>query len=194
MLVSEFTSLLAAAAGSKPLQAGTIIVGTFILEDAATLLAAMQAAAGAVSLELALAALYAGIILGDLGLYGLGRLSASNRLAQRLVPPRRQDLGREWVSQRVIPIVLVSRFVPGLRLPTYTTMGFLRAPLLKFTLAAVVATLLWTTLLFLVSLKLGVVLLHYLGVWRWAGFAVFLGFLVLMGRFATKLYNKRTRP
>jgi membrane protein DedA with SNARE-associated domain len=194
MLVSEFTNILAAAAGSKPLQAGTIILGTFILEDAATLLAAMQAATGAVSLELALGALYAGIVLGDLGLYGLGRLSASNRFARHLVPPRRQDLGREWVSQRVFPIVLVSRFVPGLRLPTYTTLGFLRAPVLKFTLAAVLATLLWTTLLFLVSLKLGVVLLHYLGVWRWAGFAVFLGFLVLMGRFATRLYNKRTRP
>ena len=49
MLTSEFSEYFASAAGSKPLQAATIIAGTFILEDAATLLAAMQVAALATS-------------------------------------------------------------------------------------------------------------------------------------------------
>ncbi len=113
MITSEFTELLAAASGNEPLQAATIVIGTFILEDAATLLAAMQVATGALSLPLALCSLYAGIVLGDLGLYGLGGLSASHPWAARLVPKRRRDIGRDWVSQRVIPLVLVSRFVPG---------------------------------------------------------------------------------
>ena len=137
MLTTEFSEVFASVAGSRPLQAATIIAGTFILEDAATLLAAMQVAAGAVSLPLALAALYTGIVLGDLGLYGLGALSAKNKWAARLVPKRRQDLGHNWVSQRVLPLVIVSRFVPGLRLPTYTTLGFLRAPILQFAAAAI---------------------------------------------------------
>ncbi len=186
--------MLAAATGSKPLQAATIILGTFILEDAATLLAAMQVATGGLSLPLALASLYAGIVLGDLGLYGLGLLSASNAWARRLVPQRRRDLGHDWVSQRILPLVLVSRFVPGLRLPTYTTLGFLRAPLLKFAAAAILATLLWTTGLFWISLKLGVLMMRYLGIWRWAGLAVFLIGIVLVGRFATRMYNKGTTP
>ena len=193
MLSTEFTELLGSAAGSKPLQAVTIIVGTFILEDAATLLAAMQVAGGAISLPLALGALYAGIVLGDLGLYGLGGLSAQHPWAQRLVPKRRQDLGHVWVQRRVIPLVLVSRFVPGLRLPTYTTLGFLRAPLGQFALAAIVATLVWTSGLFFVSLKLGVLLEQYLGIWRWAGLAVFCVMLFLVGRAATHLYNRRIR-
>lgn len=193
MLTAEFTGALNAAAGSKPLQALTIIIGTFILEDAATLLAAMQVATGAISLPLALVALYAGIVLGDLGLYGLGRASASNRWAQKLVPPRRQDIGRDWVAVRVIPLVLVSRFIPGLRLPTYTTLGFLKAPLQKFTLAAISATLIWTTGLFFISMRLGLFFMHYLGVWRWAGLAVFCVMLILVGRLAAKLYNNRTR-
>jgi membrane protein DedA with SNARE-associated domain len=188
----QMAGVLAAASGSKPLQAVAIIGGTFILEDAATLLAAMQVASGALDLPLALAALYAGIVLGDLGLYGLGRLSATNRWAQRLVPKRRQDLGHDWVSQRVVPLVLVSRFVPGLRLPTYTTLGFLRAPLGKFATAAILATLVWTTGLFWLSLKLGTLMMRYLGVWRWAGLAVFLIILIAVGRFAARLYNKRT--
>jgi membrane protein DedA with SNARE-associated domain len=191
MLTADFTSLLHDAAGNRLLQAATIIIGTFILEDAATLLAAMQVASGAIELSVALFALYAGIVLGDLGLYGLGRLSAANGWARRLVPKRRRDLGQEWVRGKVMPIVVVSRFVPGLRLPTYTTLGFLHAPFVQFALAAIAATLLWTTLLFFISLKLGVLLLRYLGVWRWAGIAVFALLLLLAGQFAARLYKKK---
>jgi membrane protein DedA with SNARE-associated domain len=193
MLTTEFSEAFAGAAGSRPLQAATIIAGTFVLEDAATLLAAMQVAAGSVSLPLALGALYAGIVLGDLGLYGLGALSARHPWARRLVPKRRQDLGHDWVSQRVIPLVLVSRFVPGLRLPTYTTLGFLRAPILQFAAAAIGATLVWTSGLFYISLKLGALMLRYLGIWRWAGLAVFCVLLIVVGRAATHLYNQRSR-
>jgi membrane protein DedA with SNARE-associated domain len=192
MITSDFTHFLHVAAGSKPLQAGIIVLGTFILEDAATLLAAMQVASGALDLSIALGALYAGIILGDLGLYGLGRLAHFNDWVRRLIPPKRQDLGRNWVSARMFPIVIVSRFVPGLRLPTYTTVGYLRAPFAKFATAAIAATLVWTSGLFFISLKLGALMMHYLGIWRWAGLAVFLILVVMVGRFATRLYDKRT--
>jgi membrane protein DedA with SNARE-associated domain len=191
MIIPPFVELLAAV-GVKPLQAATIVTGTFVLEDAATLLAAMQVASGVLSLPLALGALYTGIVMGDLGLYGLGWLSATHPWVRRLVPQQRRDLGRDWVSQRIFPLVLVSRFVPGLRLPTYTTLGFLRAPLGKFTLAAIAATLVWTTGLFFISLKLGVLMMRYLGVWRWAGLVIFLIVLVAVGRLATRMYNKRT--
>jgi membrane protein DedA with SNARE-associated domain len=110
------------------------------------------------------------------------------------VPKRRQDIGHDWVSHRVIPLVLVSRFVPGLRLPTYTTLGFLRAPILQFAAAAIGATLVWTSGLFYISLRLGVLMMRYLGVWRWAGLAVFCLLLIVVGRVATQLYNKRTEP
>ncbi len=198
MLTAEFTHLLTRAGGSWEVQAVVIVLGTFVLEDAATLLAAMQVATGGVSLVVALAALYAGIVIGDCGLYGLGRLSLENAWARRLVPAHRQELGREWATQRMLPLVLVTRFVPGLRLPTYTTLGYLRAPLGRFAAAAIVATLLWTTGLFFLSLRLGLVMMHYLGIWRWAGLAVFCLLIVLVGRLATRLYmnanHKRTSP
>jgi len=112
--------------------------------------------------------------------------------AARLVPKRRRDIGRDWVRQRVVSLVMVSRFVPGLRLPTYTTLGFLHAPLGRFALAAIGATLLWTSGLFYISLRLGTLMMHYLGVWRWAGLAIFLIVLVMVGRLATRIYDKRT--
>jgi len=193
MSLLPFSGLLAFSALSKPLQALAIILGTFVLEDAATLAAAMQVASGDISLPLALGSLYAGIVLGDLGLYTLGWLSATHPWARRLVPPARHDLGKEWVRPRVVPLVVVSRFVPGLRLPTYTTLGFLHAPLGHFALAAIGATLIWTSGLFYISLRLDALMLHYLGIWRWAGLAVLLFIIIAVGQIASRLYNKRTR-
>jgi len=194
LMTAAFSDLLSAAAGSRPLQAATIIAGTFILEDAATLLAAMQVATGGLSLPLALGALYAGIVLGDLGLYGLGALSATNRLARRLVGSRRRALGQDWVKTRIFPLVFVTRFIPGLRLPTYTTLGFLHASLPRFAAAAIAATLVWTTGLFFISLKLGLLMMRYLGIWRWAGLATFLIVIVIVGRLATRIYNNKAAP
>ncbi len=84
----------------------------------------------------ALGALYVGIVLGDIGLYGLGRLSARISWLARRLPPHRQAAVRAWISGRVFKVVLVSRFLPGLRLPTYTTCGFVGADLRQFILAA----------------------------------------------------------
>ena len=140
MLASSITSLLALAGHSPWFQAAAIIIGTFILEDAATVAAAMQVEDGALPMWLALMSLYAGIVLGDLGLYGLGRLSAHIPWVARQLPPHRQETIRAWISGRIFKVVLVSRFLPGLRLPTYTTCGFVGADLRQFTLAAIVAT------------------------------------------------------
>lgn len=153
-----------------------------MLEDAATVGAAMAVQDGRIALPVALVALYIGIVLGDLGLYGLGRLAALVPWFLRLIPQPRQERGREWLERHVFKIVFVARFMPGVRLPTYTACGFLRASLAKFALAAVLATLIWTTLLFGVSLRVGAVIMGHLGAWRWAGAAGFMLAIVLAGR------------
>lgn len=181
---SSIAPLLLLAGKSPLLQAAAIVIGTFILEDAATVGAAMQAQEGAIPIPLALAALYAGIVLGDLGLYGLGRLATFVPAVRRWLPPQRQEAVRAWIDGRVFRVVLVSRFLPGLRLPTYTTCGFVGANLRQFALAAVLATSVWTTLLFAVSLKIGQFLMDHLGAWRWAGAAGFALFVILAGRAA----------
>ncbi len=187
----SIASLLEAAANHPLLQGGAIIVGTFILEDAATVLAAMQVQSGGIVWSIAIVSLYLGIVLGDMGLYGLGALaggsSAVRGLARRLVPEVRQAHGKRWLSTRVFRVVLVSRFIPGARLPTYTTCGFLRVDFRRFVLAAVVATLIWTSLLFLVSLKVGRLLTDHLGVWRWLGAVGFAIVVVVAGRVLARL-------
>jgi membrane protein DedA with SNARE-associated domain len=192
MLGNSIVSLLAWAGHQPLLQATAIVLGTFILEDAATVLAATQADEGRLSAALALAALYVGIILGDLGLYGLGRLSAKLPMIARYLPPHRTEAIRGWLHGRVFKVVLASRFLPGLRLPTYTTCGFVGANLRQFALAVVIATICWTSLLFGVSLRIGQVLIDHFGAWRWAGAAGLAIFVILAGRLtASTVQSKR---
>jgi len=192
VLASWIASLLGLAGASPLLQAAAIVLGTFILEDAATVLAAMQVDSGGLSAGLALSSLYLGVVLGDLGLYGLGRLSSMVPWVRRLLPAPNAAAMQAWLEARVFQVVLVSRFLPGLRLPTYLTCGFLRASPAQFALAAVIATLCWTSLLFGLSLKVGALLIQYFGAWRWAGAAGFAAFIVVGARLAaTKLRSEK---
>ncbi|MCQ8241471.1 DedA family protein [Rhizosaccharibacter radicis] len=176
------------AAGAQPiLQALAIIAGTFILEDAATVLTAMQVQDGSVRPVVALVALYAGIVLGDLGLYGLGRLATLSSWIRGRLPPDKRQRSRAWIEKHVFRIVFVSRFVPGARLPTYTTCGYLEASLLRFALAAICATSIWTTALFLVSLHVGKFLMDHFGAWRWFGAAGFIAIILLISRLVARL-------
>ncbi len=173
--------------GHNPMIQGVLILlGTFVLEDAATILAAMDVQVGQVTLAVAIVSLYLGIVLGDIGLYGLGRLAVITPWARRWAPPERFGRGREWLQKHVVKVVFVSRFLPGARLPTYTACGYFRTSLSHFALAAIGATLIWTTLLFGVSLHLGRYLAEHLGVWRWAGMAGFALTVVLAGRIAAR--------
>lgn len=183
-------SLLAYAVHHPVLQAGAIVLATFILEDAATVLAAMQVAGGELSPALALASLYVGIVLGDAGLYGLGRLAALVPWFRKLLPPQRKQMVRAWLDGRVFKVVVVSRFLPGMRLPTYTTCGYLGASFWKFILASATATTIWTSGLFAVSLKIGDVLMAHFGVWRWGGVAGMVIAMLLMGRFAGRFWKE----
>lgn len=189
-------SLLRTAGQHKLLQAFSIVLGTFILEDAATVLAAMQAETGGLPIWLALLSLYLGIVLGDLGLYGLGRLCAMVPWVYRLVGRERIRRGQDWLHgrrRRVFKVVFASRFLPGMRLPTYTACGFFAADFRQFVLAAIVATLIWTSLLFGASLRVGKLLMEHFGVWRWAGAIGFALAVVVVGWLAG-LLNKDRRP
>jgi membrane protein DedA with SNARE-associated domain len=169
-------NIVGAAAAHPLLQSGAIVGGTFVLEDAATVIAGMLAADGTVSRTTALLSLYVGIALGDVGLYGLGRAAASHRWAKRFVRREPVEALRSWLRQRLVTAVLATRFLPGMRLPTYTTCGFLRLPFGRFTATVIVATLIWTTLLFALSFGFGRVAAEEFGAWKWP-----LGLLLAFG-------------
>lgn len=178
-------------AGQSPVWQGVaIILGTFILEDAATAATAIEVQAGHVALPVGLIALYMGIVLGDIGLYGLGFLAARVPWAMKLIPQPRADRGRAWLEKYVFRVVFISRFIPGARLPTYTACGFLAADFRKFTLAAIGATLIWTSGLFAVSLHVGRFLIDHFGAWRWVGALGFIVVILAAGRMAMRVQER----
>ena len=194
MLSNVVTSILSLGGKQTALQFLAILLGTFVLEDAATVLAAMHAEEGGIAIPVALLALYAGIVIGDLGLYGLGALARRAGPIRRWLPDERTRPARNWLCARVFRVVLISRFLPGMRLPTYTACGYFQADLRKFALAAIVATLIWTSLLFGVSMHVGNFLIEHFGAWRWAGAAGFAIGVVLIMRGAARLAGTSQQP
>lgn len=175
-------TLLAAGSANSALMPVAIVAGTFILEDAATVAVGVLAAEGDVSVATAALSLYAGIILGDFGLYAMGRLAGTQRWARRLADAEALKPFREWLDARLILTIFAVRFMPGMRLPTYTASGLFRVPFNRFGLSVVLATLVWTSLLFGVSYIFGVLTAETLGRWRWATVAIIPVALFLVGR------------
>ena len=102
----------------------------------------------------------------------------------------RRRRGQEWLKSRLFRVVFVSRFIPGARLPTYTACGFLGADFVRFATAAVVATSIWTSLLFLLSLRVGRFLMEHFGACRWAGMIGFVILVVAAGRVAASIQKE----
>ena len=129
----------------------TIALATLISEDLTCVGAGLLVARGALGLTPALAACFLGILGGDLLLYGSGRAFGSRVV--RVAPFRwliaEADLtrGRAWFAQRGPAAILGSRFVPGLRFPTYVAAGLLRAPFRPVLAWFAIAAALWVPIL-----------------------------------------------
>ena len=166
-----------------------IIAGTFILEDATTMFVGILAADGSIGIPLSLVSLYLGIILGDFWLYWMGYAAANHKWARWFVNHERYEPIRSWLEERFEGAVFSSRFVPGMRLPTYTAAGFLQLPFRRFVPPVVIGTLIWTSLFFGGAYIFGNVAAAWLGVWKWP-----VGILVIIAWFAFNHYRmKRER-
>lgn len=144
-----------------------IFLFTFVLEDVATVSAALLSSYGHVMPQAAYLSLLAGIVLGDLGLYGLGYGASKFKWAQTILHRKRVVLVQSWLDQREVLAVLAARFVPGARLPTYTAMGFFQLSFFKFIITVFVASVLWTSLLFAAIYTVGEVFVDQLEAYRW---------------------------
>ncbi len=149
-----------------------IIVGTFIHEDIATVATGMLVAEGVTSVDVALPALYAGIIAGDLGLYGIGKLVALNRISERFAGGSRFSALKLWLDERLVAGVFLVRFLPGLRMTAYTTYGFFAMPFRRFVVSVILAASIWTTGLFFLAYEFGTLTADWLGVLRWPAIIV----------------------
>jgi membrane protein DedA with SNARE-associated domain len=128
-----------------------LIFSTFASEDLACITAGSLAATGRIHFLTAAGACFLGILIGDIMLYGAGRLAGEGlirtKLFRRFLSAEGLAKAKGWLEQRGASAVFISRFVSGLRLPTYFAAGALRTDFRKFLLYFTLAALLWTPLI-----------------------------------------------
>lgn len=127
-----------------------LALSTLASEDLACIAAGLLVARGSLGFFEATVACGTGIFLGDLMLYFAGRLGRSgvHRAPLRwFVKPKALERSQRWFARRGALVILLSRFIPGTRLPTYVAAGVLRMPVLWFTLNLFVPVALWTPFL-----------------------------------------------
>ena len=115
---------------------------TFASEDAALFGAAALVGTRNLHWSVALAAVFLGIWAGDLVLYGLAR-RYGKPLLNRFANTGKFARGEAWFAQRGWGALWLSRFVPGLRLPTLIAAGLLKANAGVFGAITATAGVIW---------------------------------------------------
>ena len=136
-----------------------IVLGTFVSEDATCIAAGLLIQRGEIGLTRGILACVVGIYIGDLGLWALGRIFGSAllrwRWAQHRLSHRRIREARDWLRRHAAGAIVGSRFLPGTRFVLYVMAGVLRLSGAVFAIWSLIAALLWTPTLVLLSASLG---------------------------------------
>lgn len=125
-----------------------LVFAAYASEDLTCVTAGLLVAQGRLDFPVAVAACYAGILSSDLGIAWLARVLG--RPALRLPPFKwwvseaRFEEASAWLRRRALVVVLVSRFLPGTRLPTCLAAGILRTSLFRFCFYFALAVAIWT--------------------------------------------------
>lgn len=136
-----------------------IALSTFASEDLTCVATGALISRGRISFLGGTLACFLGIFIGDLLLFLGGRLAGRRAFRWppvcRLAPPERVDQASEWLAARGLPVVFLSRFTPGLRLPVYFAAGLLSTPFRSFAGYLLLACAVWTPLVVGATVLLG---------------------------------------
>jgi membrane protein DedA with SNARE-associated domain len=128
-----------------------LAIGTLVSEDASLASAAGLARVGTVSPLAAGVAVAIGIWAGDLALFLAGRFASRwcplARWVDRRWRPTELQVMAARLERRAGLAILLSRVLPGTRVPLYVAAGVMRLPATLFLVATAVAVLLWTVII-----------------------------------------------
>jgi pimeloyl-ACP methyl ester carboxylesterase/membrane protein DedA with SNARE-associated domain len=125
-----------------------LAAATLVSEDLTCIGAGVLVSQGRIEFVPAVAACFAGIFVGDMLLYFAGRLVGARALERAplrwMLTPGAVARAREGFRRRGLAVIFLSRFMPGLRLPTYFAAGVLKVGALRFATFFILAGLAWT--------------------------------------------------
>lgn len=177
-----------------------IIVGTFLSEDLTCIAVGLLIAEGRLDFTTGLAGCFLGLLIGDLGLWLLGRTCGRSLLGwprlARYIKPEWIDRFTRYYERYGWQSIVVARFLPGARLPIYVGAGMLGRRVTAFVAAFVIACAVWTPLLVgsvaLAGRPLAPPLTAFFG-GRWMGLLLTAAFLLVFARLALTMTRARGR-
>src|SRR3989338_1340347 len=107
-----FSSLIDGSITSGALPSLAIILGVIFLEDTTVVVVGMLAADKLITISHGLLSLYAGIVIGDIGLYCLGYLASTHPRLARYVDHDFIAPFRAWLETRFVLTVFTAPFIP----------------------------------------------------------------------------------
>jgi len=137
----------------------TIMAATLVSEDLTSIGVGLMVAHGRISFALGAFACFAGVFFGDVLLFLTGRYLGRPVLRKApfrwFVSERDVERSSQWFTRKGLAVIAASRFVPGMRLPTYFAAGMLNASFWWFCLYFFIAGAVWTPALVALSSVLG---------------------------------------
>lgn len=136
-----------------------LALATLVSEDLTCIATGLLVAQGRIGLFPGAMACFLGIFIGDMLLFLAGRKFGRAAIARRpfrwMITPGAVERASLWFRRRGPWVIFLSRFMPGLRLPTYFAAGVLRTRVLWFAFYFALAGLLWTPILVYLSSRIG---------------------------------------
>ncbi|NUO80760.1 alpha/beta fold hydrolase [candidate division KSB1 bacterium] len=155
---------------------------TLVSEDLTCIGAGLLVAQGTMSFLSATLACLFGIYLGDLLLYLAGRYLREPVLTRApftwIIKPEALTQGEQWFEREGAKAILLSRFLPGSRLPTYVAAGLMGASFWKFAFYFLIAAAVWTPLLVGLATLLGSQMMDYLAAYSKYALLTFIIFVL----------------
>ncbi len=175
-------------------------LATLASEDLACIAVGGLVAGGRVPFVPGALACLAGIFLGDVLLFLAGRWLGPRALARApcswFLRAGSVQSARTWLERRGLLVILLSRFLPGTRLPTYFACGALGTGFWRFTLWFALAGLVWTPALVGFSAWLGSAALARSAFWRGNRALLLMAIVLAVGcllALARRLATRRAR-
>lgn len=164
-----------------------LVLFALMQEDVATATTALLAAHGHIPVQMGFGAVLCGILLGDLGIFTAGWFARGHRYALHVLAKSKIRRVKRVIKNNLVPTILITRCLPGMRLPTYFALGFFHASPSRFFMVAVGAISLWSAFLFGLSYVVGDHVLKAIeGPFFWVAIVAFLLFVFIVPRLIAK--------
>jgi len=125
-----------------------LALATFLSEDLTCVAAGILVADGRLGFAAATSGCLIGIFVGDVGLYLIGRLVGVRIVRRRpfrwFVSPAGLQRATLWFDRYGVWMIVLSRFIPGMRLPTYVAAGVAQTRSIRFLICFAIAAFIWT--------------------------------------------------